>query len=43
MIVNGVVVEENVAVTVYNDDETVTVIISILLGEVEPVVRLNII
>ena len=31
-----------VAVTIDGDDETVTVIVSILLGEVEPVVRLNI-
>lgn len=41
VIVSGAVVDESVAVTI-DDDETVTVITSILLGEVEPVVRLNI-
>ena len=39
--VRGAVVAESVAVTI-DDDETVTVITSILLGEVEPIVRLNI-
>ena len=38
--VSGAIVDETVPVTRF-DDETVTVIASILLGEVEPVVRLN--
>ena len=41
VIVSGAVVDDTVAVT-RADDDTVTVITSILLGEVEPVVRLNI-
>ena len=49
VIVSGAVVDESVAVTVdesvavaIDDDETVTVVTSNLLGEVEPVVRLNV-
>ena len=41
VIVSGAVVDETVA-EIRVDDETVTVITSTLLGEVEPVVRLNI-
>ena len=41
VIVSGAIVDETVVVT-RADAETVTVITSVLLGEVEPVVRLNI-